>query len=72
MRRHSVTVCLSLAVVRLWTGGIARTDESPESRPSDLREGNEKEIRRSAAHDAPLVITDPVVVTATRAPKQLT
>lgn len=70
MREHSVAVCLGLVWVFLCAIGIVRAEDSSE--PSNLQEEYDKEIRRSGERDAPLVIMDPVVVTATRAPKQLT
>lgn len=72
MRRRSIGVCSGVALLFAWVVGIAWADDSTGSARQNLQEEYDKEIRRSADRDAPLVYMDPVVVTATRAPKQLT
>ena len=72
MRRCHAAVCRALAVALVWAVGQAWAGESLDSAPQNLQDAYGKEIRQSAERDAPLVIMDPVVVTATRAPKQLT
>ena len=72
MRTGALLLCSGVIVMNVWTFGAARADEGTASERSNLQEEYDKEIRSSAEDDAPLVIMDPVVVTATRAPKQLT
>lgn len=72
MRTRVLLLCGGVIAMSVWTFGAARAEEAIGSERSTLQEEYEKEIRSSAERDAPLVIMDPVVVTATRAPKQLT
>ena len=72
MRTRALLLCCGVIVMNVWTFVAARADEGTGSERTNLQEEYDKEIRSRAEDGALLVIMDPVVVTATRAPKQLT